>query len=73
MPLQRPTTGVCHALLRILIQSGPTGSAEISRTKWLLLHHVVQAVHKEGHKDGSHRQEPSPLNRARHIAYSITN
>jgi hypothetical protein len=44
-----------------------------SHTKWHLLHHVVHAVHKECHKDGSHRQEPSPLNRARLTAYSITN
>jgi hypothetical protein len=62
MPLQRPTTGVCHALLRIPTQSGPASSAEVSRTKSTLLHHVVQVVHKECHKDGSQRQEPSPLN-----------
>jgi hypothetical protein len=73
MPLQRPTTGVCHALLRITTQSGPACSAEVSRTKWPLLHHVVQAVHKECHKDGSQRQESSPLNRARHTTYSIPN
>jgi hypothetical protein len=73
MPLQRPTIGVYHALLRIPTQSGPTCSAEVSRTKWPLLHHVVQAIHKECHKDGSQRQEPSPLNRARHTTYSIPN
>jgi hypothetical protein len=73
MPLQRPTTGVYHALLRIPTQSGPACSAKVSRTKWPLLHHVVQAVHKECHKDGLHRQEPSLLNRARHAAYSIPN
>jgi hypothetical protein len=56
MPLQRPTIGVCHALLQIPTQSGPPCSAEVSRTKWPLLHHVVQAVHKECHKDGSQRQ-----------------
>jgi hypothetical protein len=54
MPLQRPTTGVCHTLLWIPTQSGAACSAEVSRTKWPLLHHVVQPVHKEGHKDGSH-------------------
>jgi hypothetical protein len=54
MPLQRPTTGVCHALLRIPTQSGPACSAEVSRTKWSLLHHVVQAVHQECHKDRIH-------------------
>jgi hypothetical protein len=73
MPLQMPTTGVCHALLWILTQSGPAYSAEVSRTKWSHLHHVVQAVHKECHKDGSRRQELSPLNRARNTAYSIPN
>jgi hypothetical protein len=55
MSLQRPTTGVCHALLRIPTQSGTACSAEVSRTKWPLLHHVVQAVHQECHKDGSQR------------------
>jgi hypothetical protein len=54
MPLQRPTIRVCHALLRIPTQSGPACNAEVSRTKWPLLHHVVQAVHKECHKDKSH-------------------
>jgi hypothetical protein len=73
MPLQRPNTGVCHALLPIPTQSGPACSVEVSRTKWPLLHHVVQAVHKECHKDGSHRQEPSSLNRARHAACGIPN
>jgi hypothetical protein len=73
MPLQRSTTGVRHALLRIPTQSGPASSAEASHIKWPLLHHVVQAVHKECHKDGSQRQESSPLNRARHTAYSIPN
>jgi hypothetical protein len=73
MSLQRPTTGVCHALLRIPTQSGPTCSAEVSGTMSPLLHHVVQAVHKEGHKDRSHRQEPSLLNRARHPTYSKPN
>jgi hypothetical protein len=71
MLLQRPTTGVCHALLWIPTQSCPACRAEVSRTKWPLLHHVVQAVHKEYHKDGSHRREPSPLNRAQHDACSI--
>jgi hypothetical protein len=54
MLLQRPTTGVCHALLRILTQCGPACSAEVSHIRWPLLHHVVQAVHKECHIDGSH-------------------
>jgi hypothetical protein len=73
MSFQRPTTGVCHALLWIPTQSGPACIAEVSRTKWPRLHHVVQAVHKECHKEGSHRREPSPLNRARHAASSIPN
>jgi hypothetical protein len=54
MSLQRSTTGVCHALLRIPTQSGPSCSAEVSHTKWPLLYHVVQAFHKECHKDRSH-------------------
>jgi hypothetical protein len=53
MMLQRPTTGVCHALLRFPAHSGPACNAEVSYTQWLLLHHVVQAVHK-GHTDRSH-------------------
>jgi hypothetical protein len=73
MLLQRPTTEVCHALLRFFTHSGPACSAEVSRTQWPLLHHVVQAVHIECHTDGSHRQGSSPLNRARHTAYSIPN
>jgi hypothetical protein len=56
MSLQIPTIRVCHALLRIPTQNGPACSADISHTKWPLLHHVVQAVHKECHKDGSQRQ-----------------
>jgi hypothetical protein len=43
MPLQRTTTRVCHALLWIPTLSGPACSAEVSRTKWPLLHHVVKA------------------------------
>jgi hypothetical protein len=54
MPLQRSTAGVCHALLRFPAHSGPACSAEVSRTPWLLLHHVVQAVHIECHTDRSH-------------------
>jgi hypothetical protein len=54
MSLQGPTTGVRHALLWIPTQSGPTCSAELSCTKWPLLHRVVQAIHKECHKDGNH-------------------
>jgi hypothetical protein len=58
MSLQRPTTGVCHALLQIPTQSGPACSVEVFRTKWPLLHHVVQAVQKNvtkmSHTDGSH-------------------
>jgi hypothetical protein len=70
MPLQRPTTRVCHALLQFPAQSVPACNAEVSHTQWPLLHHVVQAVHKEGHTERSHRQEPSPLNRAWHTAHS---
>jgi hypothetical protein len=73
MSLQRPTTGVCHVLLRILTQSGPTSSAEVSHTKWSHLHHVVQTVHKECRKDESQRHELSSLNRARYTDYSIPN
>jgi hypothetical protein len=47
MPLQRPTTGVCHALLWFFTHSGLACSAEVSRTQWTLLHHVVQAVHTD--------------------------
>jgi hypothetical protein len=56
MLLQRPTTGVCHALLRFLTHSGPACSAKVSRTQWPILHHEVQAVHIEYHINGSHRQ-----------------
>jgi hypothetical protein len=31
--------------------NGLACSAEVSRTQWPLLHHVVQAVHTECHKD----------------------
>jgi hypothetical protein len=48
------------------LQMVPACCAKVSRTKWPLLHHVVQAVHKECHKDWSQRMEPSPLNWARH-------
>jgi hypothetical protein len=54
MSLQRSTIGVCHALLRIPTQSGPAYSAEVSRIKWPLLHHVVQAVHKDRSHDTLH-------------------
>jgi hypothetical protein len=54
MSLQRPTTEVCHALLRFPAHSGPACNAEVSHTQRPLLHHVVQAVHKEGHTDRSH-------------------
>jgi hypothetical protein len=66
MLLQRPTTGVCHALLRIPTQSGPACSAEVSCTKWPLLHHVVQAVHK----DRSHHH--SIGHDTQHVAYLIS-
>jgi hypothetical protein len=56
MLLQRPTTGVCHVLLRFLTHSGPACSAKVSRTQWPILHHEVQAVHIEYHINGSHRQ-----------------
>jgi hypothetical protein len=74
MSLHRPTTGVCHALLRITTQSGPSCSAEVSRTKWPLLHHVVQAVHKECHKDGhTDRSHPhSTEHDTQPIAYLIS-
>jgi hypothetical protein len=54
MPLQRPTTGVCHALLRFPAHSGPACNAEVFHIQWPLLHHVIQTVHKEGHTDRSH-------------------
>jgi hypothetical protein len=63
MPLQRPTTGVCHALLRIPTQSGPRlqccgfphkvapfalcGSDSSQRMS-------QRRVTKTGHKDRSH-------------------
>jgi hypothetical protein len=52
-------------------QTVPASSAKVSCTKRHLLHHVVQAVHKVCHKDRSQSMVPSPLNRARHTAYSI--
>jgi hypothetical protein len=70
MPLQRPTTRVCHALLRIPTQSGPACSAKVFSIKWPLLHHVVQAVHKECHKDGSHPH--STEHDTQFIAYLIS-
>jgi hypothetical protein len=66
-----PHTVAPLALLRFPAHSGPACIAEVSRTQWPLLHHVVQAVHIECHTDGSHRQEPSPLNGARHTTYNI--
>jgi hypothetical protein len=58
MSLQRPTTGVCHAMLRIPIQSGPACSAEVSRTKWpfcsMWFRQFTKNVTKTGHKDRSH-------------------
>jgi hypothetical protein len=53
--LQRATTGVCQALLWFPAHSGPACSAEVSRTQWPLLHHMVQAIHTECHTDRSHR------------------
>jgi hypothetical protein len=61
----------CFAM--ISWQMVPACSAEVSCTKRPLLHHMVQAVHKECHKDWSQRRDPSPLNRARHTAYIIPN
>jgi hypothetical protein len=74
MLLQRSTTGVCHALQRFPTQSGPACSAEVSRTQWPLLHHVVQEVHIEchtmGHTDRSH---PNSTERdTQPIAYLIS-
>jgi hypothetical protein len=58
MSLQRPTTGVCHALLRIPTQSGTACSAEVSRTKWPLctmwFGQFTKNVTKMGHKDRRH-------------------
>jgi hypothetical protein len=70
MPLQRPTTGVCHTLLRFSTHSGPACSAEVSRTQWPLLHHVVQAVHIEYQTDRSHPH--SIEHDTQHIAYLIS-
>jgi hypothetical protein len=70
MLLQRPTTGVCHALLRFPTHSGPTCNVEVSHTQWPLLHHVVQAVHKGGHTDMSHPQ--STEHDTQPIAYLIS-
>jgi hypothetical protein len=33
------------------LTNGPACNVEISRTQWLLLHHVVQTVYIEFHKD----------------------
>jgi hypothetical protein len=46
MPLQRPTTGVCHALLRIPTQSGPFC------TMWF--RQFTKNVTKTGHTERSH-------------------
>jgi hypothetical protein len=70
MSLQRHITGVCHALLRFPTHSGPVCSAEVSRTQWPLLHHVVQVVHKEGHTDRSHPH--STEHDTQSIAYLIS-
>jgi hypothetical protein len=51
------------AVLRFPAQSGPFC------TMWF--RQFTKKVTKTGHKDRSQRQEPSPLNRARHTAYSI--
>jgi hypothetical protein len=47
-------------------------SAKVSCIKWPLLHHVVQVVHKECHKDWSESMVPFPLNRAWHTVYLIS-
>jgi hypothetical protein len=62
------------SLLQFSTHSGPACGAEVSRTQWPLLHHVVQAVHIECHTDGSHRQEPSHSTEhdTQHIAYLIS-
>jgi hypothetical protein len=49
----------------------PACNAKVSHTKWPPLHHMVQAVHKDCHKDWSQSMVPSPLNRAWHTAYSL--
>jgi hypothetical protein len=48
----------------------PACSAEVSHTQLPLLHHVVQAVHTECHKDRSHPY--STEHDTPHIAYLIS-
>jgi hypothetical protein len=58
MPLQRPITGVCHALLRIPTQSAPLAVLRFSAqsgpfcTMWF--RQFTKNVTKTGHTDGSH-------------------
>jgi hypothetical protein len=72
MPLQRATTGICHALLRIpqqrpRLQCWGFPSKDPSCTMWF--RHFHKLCHKVWHKEWCQ----SPLNRARHITYSIPN
>jgi hypothetical protein len=58
MPLQRPTTGVCHALLQIPTQSGPLAVLRFPAqsgpfcTMWF--RQFTKNVTKMGHIDRSH-------------------
>jgi hypothetical protein len=74
MPLQRPTTGVCHALLRIPTQSGPLAVLRFPAqsgpfcTMWFK--QFIKNVTKTGHTDGSHPQ--STEHDTQPIAYQIS-
>jgi hypothetical protein len=63
MSLQSFTIGVCHALLRFPLTSGPACSAKVSPYLGPLLHHV----------DPGHIIHLSSRNRARLTTYSIPN
>jgi hypothetical protein len=64
MPLQRSTTGVCHALLRIPQQRAPLTPCGLGRSQSMSqnMSHVWDKVWCQ-----------SPLNRARHTTHSIPN
>jgi hypothetical protein len=58
MLLQRPTTGICHALLRFPTHSGPACIAEVFRTQWpfctMWFSQFTQNLTQTGHTDKSH-------------------
>jgi hypothetical protein len=55
MSLQRSTTGVCHAFLRISTQSGPLAVLRFPiQSDLLCTMRFAKNVTKMGHTDGSH-------------------